>query len=136
MIYKILADVSVLFHFLWVVFLVFGLVFAIKRSRLAWIHLGGLLFSLLLNLLGWYCPLTYLENYLRGAYADGSTYSDSFIIHYLELIIYPDLPERTIRAGEILFVSLNLVVYGVLIKQYLFRSHRSKRCEDDRHKDD
>jgi hypothetical protein len=124
MIYKILADLSVLIHFFWILFLVFGLIFALRRSKIAWVHLGGLLLSLLLNLLGWYCPLTYLENYLRGPIPDGGTYSGPFIVHYLELIIYPDLPERTIRTGEILFVCLNLVVYGVLLRSYLLRSHQ------------
>lgn len=122
MIYKILADLTVLFHFFWVLFLLFGLIFAIRRSRIAWVHLGGLLFSLLLNLLGWYCPLTYAEYYLRNLYGDSGTYSGSFIVHYLELIIYPDLPERTIRIGEIVFVSVNLVVYGILAKRLGVRS--------------
>jgi hypothetical protein len=118
MIHKVLVDLSVLFHFLWILFIVFGIIFALKRSRLAWFHLGGLLFSLFLNILGWYCPLTYLENYLRRSCEEGGTYSSSFIIHYLEPIIYPDLPEMLIRIGEILFVSLNLVVYGFIAKRY------------------
>ncbi|MBW1798367.1 MAG: DUF2784 domain-containing protein [Deltaproteobacteria bacterium] len=119
MIYKVLADLSVLFHFLWILFIVFGIIFALKRSRLAWFHFGGLLFSLFLNILGWYCPLTYLENYLRMSCGDGGTYDSSFIIHYLEPIIYPDLPEMIIRIGEVLFVCLNLVVYGIIAKRYL-----------------
>lgn len=119
MIYRLLADLSVLFHFLWILFIVFGIIFALKRSRLAWFHLGGLLFSLFLNIVGWYCPLTYLENYLRMSCGEGGTYGSSFITHYLDPIIYPDLPEMIIRIGEILFVFLNLVVYGIIAKKYL-----------------
>ena len=116
--HNFLLDLTILFHFLWILFLVFGVIFALKGSKLAWFHLGGLLFSLFINLLGLYCPLTYLENYLLSAYEDSRTYSGSFIAHYLEPIVYPDLSEMTIRIGEIIFVSLNLVVYGILAKKY------------------
>ena len=127
MIYKVLADLTILFHFLWILFLIFGVVFAIKRSKIAWFHLGGLLFSLFINMLGMYCPLTYLENYLRSTHRASGPYPGSFIAHYLERIIYLNLPERTIRMGEILFVCLNLVVYGVLAKRYFMRSRHGNR---------
>ena len=127
MIYNVLADLTILFHFLWILFLIFGVFFAIKRSKIAWFHLGGLLFSLFINMLGMYCPLTYLENYLRSIYGASGPYLGSFIAHYLERVIYLDLPEKTIRMGEILFVCLNLVVYGVLAKRYFLRSRPGSR---------
>ncbi len=119
MFHRVLAELCVTLHFLWILFVVFGIVFALKRSRLAWFHLGGLLFSLFLNITGWYCPLTYLENYLRMSCGEGGNYGSSFIAHYLLPIIYPDMPEMIIRIGEVFFVCLNLVVYGVIAKRYL-----------------
>jgi hypothetical protein len=119
MIFRFLADLCVLFHFLWILFLVFGVIFVLKRSKFAWFHFGGLLFSLFINIWGLYCPLTYLENYLYSACAHSTTYSGSFIARYLEPIIYPELSEKTIRISEILFVSLNLVVYAVFAKRYI-----------------
>jgi hypothetical protein len=118
-VYGLLASLAILCHFLWILFLVFGVIFALKGSKIAWIHLGGLLFSLLLNLLGWYCPLTYLENYFQQLYHRGLAYSGSFIIHYLEPIVYPNLSERTLRIGGIVFVILNLFAYGVFARRYL-----------------
>lgn len=116
MAYTILADATMVVHFLWVVFVVFGILLALMKSRLAWLHLGGICLALLLNLLGWYCPLTYLENYL---YLKGgsSVYEGSFIVHYLAPLLYPDLPEVTVRTGGIVFVCVNLLVYGVLFKK-------------------
>jgi hypothetical protein len=102
---------TVLVHFLWILFILSGIIFALKRSKLAWVHLGGLLFSLVLNLFGWYCPLTHLENYLHSLHPGHLTYDGSFIAHYLEQIVYPELPEKIIRIGGILFVILNAVVY-------------------------
>ena len=119
MLYRLLADLSVLFHFLWILFIVFGIIFALKGSRLAWVHLGGLLFSLFLNISGWYCPLTYLENYMLTYCGEGGTYSGSFIIRCLAPIIYPDMPEIAIRIGGGLFVFMNLFVYGIIAKRYL-----------------
>jgi len=128
MFYKTLADLCILFHFLWILFLVFGVVFALKGSKIAWFHLGGLLFSLFINIVGLYCPLTYLETYLRYTCGNEGMYKGSFIAHYLEPIIYPNLSEMTIRIGEILFVCTNLVVYGVLAKKYFLRSRLRGRA--------
>ena len=122
MVYRVLAELTVLLHFLWILFIFLGVVFALKKSKIAWVHLGGLLFSLFLNIFGWYCPLTYLENYLRRFQGETRHYGGSFINRSLEVVIYPDLSEGVIRIGEILFVCLNLVVYGVLAKKYYSQS--------------
>ena len=125
--YRLLVDAIVLLHFLWILFLIFGVVFAVKRSKFAWLHLSGLLFSLVLNTYGLYCPLTYLENYLRGSNVASESYGGSFIVHYLEKIIYPDAPERAIRIGGILFIGLNLVVYAIVVRRYFLRARFSKK---------
>jgi hypothetical protein len=121
-VYGHLAILTLLLHFLWILFIVFGFVFALKGSKLAFVHLGGLLFSLAINLFGWYCPLTYLENYLYHLQGARLGYGGSFIIHYLEMLIYPDVAERSIRVGEIAFVIVNLMAYTVLLKKYLRRT--------------
>jgi len=123
-IYSYLAILTLFLHLLWILFIVFGFVFALRGSKLAFIHLGGLLFSLVINLFGWYCPLTYLENYLYHLQAKGLIYSGSFIIHYLERLIYPNVAEKTIRIGEIVFVIVNLMAYTVLLKKHLRRARK------------
>jgi hypothetical protein len=119
---------TILLHFLWILFQVFGVVFALKGSKIAWFHLGGLLFSLFINVVGLYCPLTYLETYLRYTCGNDGMYSGPYIAHYLELIIYPNLSEMTIRIGEILFVCVNLAVYAVLAEKYFLRSRLGGRA--------
>ena len=111
MTHRILCSLTIFLHFLWIIFLIFGFLFALKRPVVAWIHAGGLLFSLFLNLSGLYCPLTYLENYFHVLHDIDTSYTGPFIINFLEGIIYPDLPERYIRTGEILFVCLYLIGY-------------------------
>lgn len=114
---SLLVDITVIVHFLWILFLVFGFVFALKGSRIAYVHLGGLAFALGLNALGWYCPLTHVENHLRSLHEPHSTYSISFIARGLEKFIYPDIPENLLRGGEIVLTALYLLVYGYWAKK-------------------
>ena len=118
MIYGLLVLFTVLLHLAWILFLIFGVFLVLKWHRFAWFHLGGLLFSLILNVFGWYCPLTYLENDLRYLQDVESTYSGPFIVEYLERIIYPDLPAFYIRAAEIVFVLLYMVLYVYLARKH------------------
>lgn len=118
MIFRLLAHFTILLHFFWILFLIFGVFLALRRPKIALLHLAGLLLSLILNVFGWYCPLTYLENYLRYLHDRESTYSGPFIANYLERMIYPDVPLLYIRVGEILFVIFYMVFYVYLAKKY------------------
>jgi len=109
---SLLVDITIMVHSLWILFLVFGFVFVLKGSKIAYVHLGGLLFALVLNALGWYCPLTHLENYFHSLHDGHSAYSSSFIARGLEKFVYPDIPENLLRGGEILLTALYLLVYG------------------------
>jgi len=113
----LLVDITIVVHFLWILFLVFGFVFALKGSRIAYIHLGGLVFALVLNALGWYCPLTHVENYLRSLQDPHSAYSTSFIARSLEKFVYPDISESLLRGAELILTSLYLLVYGYWAKR-------------------
>jgi hypothetical protein len=125
--YRLFADLVILLHFAWILFLVFGVLLALKRPWIAIFHVSGLLFSLLLNLGGWYCPLTYLENYLYLCHDPGAAYQSPFVTRYVQKLVYPDLPASLIRAGEIIFATIYVMIYGYLAKKYhvlgkLFRS--------------
>ena len=125
MIYRILADITIVMHLFWILFLILGFIFALKRSRITVIHGAGLLFVLILNLMGWYCPLTYLENYLHTLYDANTTYAGSFIRNYVEQLIYLRLPERHIRNAGIVFV----VFYGIVYAYFLRKYRREKRIK-------
>jgi hypothetical protein len=73
--------------------------------------LGGLLFALALNAMGWYCPLTHLENALRVLHDGHSTYSTSFTMTYVQKLVYPDISEKFLRRGEIVLTVVYLLVY-------------------------
>ncbi|UCF73386.1 MAG: DUF2784 domain-containing protein [Deltaproteobacteria bacterium] len=118
MIYRFLADLTIVLHSVWILFLIFGFILALIRPKIAFLHVAGLLFAMFLNIMGWYCPLTYLENYLYSLDDSPSTYTGPFIMNYLNHLIYPDLPEKYIRIGDILFLCLYLIGYAYLAKRY------------------
>ncbi|MBW2609025.1 MAG: DUF2784 domain-containing protein [Deltaproteobacteria bacterium] len=118
MIFRILADITILLHLAWILFLISGFIFALKKSKIAFFHIAGLVFTFFLNLMQWHCPLTYLENYLRVLSNSNTNYTGSFIINYSENIIYLDLPELYLRISAIFFVVLNIIGYAYLIIKY------------------
>ncbi|HSR13655.1 MAG TPA: DUF2784 domain-containing protein [Thermodesulfobacteriota bacterium] len=117
MLYRLLADAVILLHFLWVLFILFGILLARRNPFFLWSHLIGLAFTLVLNLGGWFCPLTDLENFLSAAYDPGAAYGGSFLARYLEKIIYLDVPEFYLRAGAVAWVAINAAGYACLFRR-------------------
>jgi hypothetical protein len=66
-----------------------------------------------LSILGKYCPLTLLENQLMSRYESSSVYSGSFIIHYLEKLVYPDVNPLTIQIPTIFIAIFTIVAFIV-----------------------
>jgi len=114
MFYRQLADIVVLVHGSYVLFVLFGGLAVLRWPRLAWLHLPAAVWGVLIELVGWVCPLTYLENYLRragGSYGYGVT----FIEHYFEPILYPlGLTRRTQIVIAMAALLINLVLYARL----------------------
>ncbi len=111
MIYKILADLIVLLHFLWILFLFFGAFWGVRNKTARIIHLFGLGVAFLIQLCGWYCPLTHLEVYFRSKHDSAATYSGSFIIYYLEKMVYLQVPNYLILFATIVLCAFNLYLY-------------------------
>jgi hypothetical protein len=63
--YQLLADLVVLVHVVFVIFTILGGLLAARWRRLAWIHLPAVIWGAIVELFGWVCPLTPLENWLR-----------------------------------------------------------------------
>jgi hypothetical protein len=111
MLYNILADIVVLFHFLWIVFLFLGAFWGIKNKGVKVFHLSGLAFAFVIQIFDWYCPLTYLEIWLRSKHSRFLTYGGSFIIHYVEKIVYIEIPRSVVFVLTIFLCGLNAWLY-------------------------
>ena len=125
MVYRLMIDFVILLHFLWIIFILFGFLMALKYWKVSLIHMAGLAFTLILNLGGWYCPLTHLENYLHRLYAPQLLYEGSFITKNLQKLIYLELDEIYLRMGAIVWVGLNMGGYALLLRKRIL-VHRAK----------
>jgi hypothetical protein len=111
MLYKILADITVLVHFLWVLFLIFGAVPGMRYRAVRIFHLSGLAFAFVLNVFGWYCPLTHLEVWLRQKHDPATAYAGSFVIHYVEKLLYVELTRKTFLVLTVVLCVVNGLLY-------------------------
>ena len=124
MTYRFLADLVVLVHFGFILFVVLAGVLVLRWPKLAWAHLPAVLWAFLVETFGWICPLTPLENQLR-LLGDSRAYTDSFIAHYLMPVIYPQaLTRRTQIFLGLAVLLINAAVYAIIICRY--RLGRSK----------
>ncbi len=108
---RLLADLVLILHLAFVVFVLCGGLFVLKWRWIAWVHLPAAFWGAVVEFTGWICPLTPLENWLR-AQSGEATYRSDFIAHYLLPVLYPDHLTRGIQLllGTIVIV-LNAAVY-------------------------
>ncbi len=116
------ADLVLLIHLVFILFVAAGGLAVLKWPRMAWLHLPAAAWGAWIELSGRICPLTPLENRLRLA-ADQPVYQEGFINHYLSLIVYP--PGLT-RVHQILMgaavITVNLIIYAFAIRKLVRRS--------------
>ena len=123
MTYRLLADLVVLAHFGFILFVVLGGTLVIRWPKLAWIHLPAVGWGVLVEMTGWICPLTPLENWLRFL-GSSRTYADSFIANYLMPVIYPQGLTRSIQILlGLAVVLINTVVYAATVNYKLDAVH-------------
>lgn len=108
--YGLLADLVVTLHLAFVVFTVLGGVLVLRWRWVSWLHLPAAIWGGFVEVTGRVCPLTPLENWLRGAGGD-SAYKGDFIEHYLIPIVYP--PSLT-REVQLALGALLVVVNGAI----------------------
>ena len=113
------ADLIVLLHFTYILFVVFGGLFVFKWRLVAWGHIPCVIWGVIIEFTGWVCPLTPIENTLRYS-GGGAGYSNSFIEHYLLPVIYPTVLTRELQIWiGIVVIVVNIAIYAWL---YLLRA--------------
>ena len=122
MAYRILADLVVGVHALFVAFVVLGGLLALRWPWVAAAHLPAAVWGTLIEFRGWVCPLTPLENSLRAS-AGQAGYEGGFIEHYLLPVLYPIGLTRGVQLvfGS-LVIAVNLAVYGWVLWRRIARA--------------
>ena len=114
---SLLADIILIFHFAFVLFVVGGLALIWIGAAAGWewvrsfwfriAHLAAILFVAAESLAGIWCPLTIWEDALRGAHAE-----KSFVARWVHRVLFYDFPEWVFTTAYVLFA---LVVMAMLV---------------------
>ena len=117
MIYRALADLVLVVHLAFVLFVVLGGLLVPRWPWLAWLHVPTAIWGVLIEYTGWICPLTPLENSFRTRGGEAG-YSGGFIQHYIQSALYPAGLTRSTQVvlGSLVLI-LNLAAYGIVISR-------------------
>jgi hypothetical protein len=119
----LLAALVLAIHLLWLACVAFGAFFT--RGRPVWttVHLLALVWGILVELTPWPCPLTLAENYFE-THAGHLSYQGSFLVHYLDAVVYPNLPFWLVTGAGVAVCLLNLAIY---LRRWRRFQHSQKR---------
>jgi uncharacterized protein DUF2784 len=109
--YRAMAASALSLHAAYIAWVISGTFFTRGRPRLAVLHVATLVYSVIIEIFGFRCPLTTLETWLdmRGGV---STYRGPFLVHYLDAVVYPNIPPKLLIAGAVAVYVLNLWIYA------------------------
>ncbi|HKR07551.1 MAG TPA: DUF2784 domain-containing protein [Gemmatimonadaceae bacterium] len=117
MIYRVLADLVLVLHLGFVLFVVLGGLLVLRSPWVALLHVPAAIWGVLIEFTGWICPLTPLENSLRVRGGELG-YSGGFIEHYIQPLLYPNgLTRGTQIVLGTLVLLLNLTAYSIVLSR-------------------
>jgi hypothetical protein len=111
-VYSALAAAILTLHLLFILWVVFGLSVTRRRPVLRWLHLGCLVWGILIELLPWICPLTWAENRLETR-AGIAPYQGGFLLHYLDALVYPNISPGLLTGFGVVVCVVNLGIYAI-----------------------
>ena len=117
-----LADLVLLTHLGFILFVILGGLFVLKWKKLAWLHMPCVIWGIGIEITGGICPLTPLENRLRFA-VDETGYSGGFIEHYITPLIYPSGLTSSL---QVLLGLLLLTAYTIFYSVFFIRIYKKR----------
>lgn len=119
---KFIAIAFLWLHITWILAVIFGAPFT--RGRPVWsaLHVISLIWGIIVEVGPWPCPLTLAEQHFE-ALAGMQAYHGSFLLHYLDRVLYPNLPWWLVGTVGASVCALNLGIYA----RRLYRWGASRR---------
>jgi hypothetical protein len=118
--YAALESAVLLLHLLWILWILLGWSVTRGRSTLAWVHITSLVWGIIVEAGPYPCPLTLAEQWLE-ARSGATPYHEGFLVHYLDKLVYPDLPQAVVGWTGAAMCAAVLVIYLVRICRGKFR---------------
>ena len=109
-------------HLTWILWVIFGAFWTRGRPGLTAFHLASLAWGIIVEIGPWPCPLTLLEQHVE-VLAGAHGFSGGFIAHYLQLIVYPNLPVSLIAWSGVAVCVVNLLIYLSRFVRFLRQRH-------------
>lgn len=112
--HALLADLTLVLHAMFILFVVAGGILVFWWRGVAWFHIPCASWGALIEFKGWICPLTHLENDLRAKAGTGG-YRGGFIDQYLMPLIYPEgLTSDVQLMLGMAVILINATIYSLL----------------------
>ena len=113
--YEIAANLILIIHFTFVLFVVFGALLFFVSTKIIFIHIPAFIWGSYIELTHSICPLTYLENWFLHK-ANLTTYSEGFIQNYIVPIVYPISLTKDLQ----IYLGIALIVINIVIYVFIF----------------
>ena len=113
--HELAADIILIIHFLFILFVIFGALLLFVEKKIVFIHIPAIIWGSYIELTHSICPLTYLENWFLHK-ANLTTYSEGFIQNYLVPIVYPINLTKDLQ----IFLGIGLIVINIVIYAFIF----------------
>ena len=118
--YEIVANLLLIFHLIFILFVVFGALLFFVSTKIIFIHVPAVIWGSYIELTNSICPLTYLENWFLQK-SNITTYSEGFIQNYLVPIVYPENLTKDLQ----IYLGIGLIVLNIII--YIFIYNKLKK---------
>ena len=113
--YELAANLTLIVHFAFILFVVFGALLFFVTTKIIFIHFPALIWGSHIELTNSICPLTYLENWFLHK-ANLTTYSEGFIQNYLMPIVYPVSLTKDLQ----IYLGIALIVINIVFYAFIF----------------
>ena len=113
--YELAANLTLIVHFAFILFVVFGALLFFVATKIIFIHFPALIWGSYIELTNSICPLTYLENWFLHK-ANLTTYSEGFIQNYLVSIVYPVSLTKDLQ----IYLGIALIVINIVFYAFIF----------------
>lgn len=123
-----LAESVLAVHLLFILWVMGGVLLVRRHPRLKWFHIGSLVYAIFIEVTPWPpCPLTILEQMLEER-AGAVAFHGSFLLHYLDVLVYPNVSLKLLITVVVAFCAANLLFYV-----FSWRNGKRVRQEEGSH---
>jgi len=112
--YRILSVAALTVHLVWILWVICGWLVTRNRPLLRWFHILSLIYSIVIEIGPWPCPLTMAEQWLQQG-AGTRPYHEPFLVRYLEALVYPNVPQTVVTWCG---VAVCLIILGVYAQRF------------------